>query len=1525
MKSNSTAKHFLKLLLIFQLAITPKLFSQNIAINTTGNTPDTSAMLDISSTSQGFLMPRMTTAQMNVITLPATGLLIFNTSLNVFEVNLGTTTSPNWVPIGTSQTGWATNGNAGTNSGANFLGTTDNHAIRLKVNNQSAGFIDSSTLFSVANGNVFYGLQAGYSNPNALTSNTFIGSAAGAATNPTSSTSPADGYRNVAVGTQSMLSNTTGQLNVAIGYQSLNSNTTGLANTAIGTTAMASGTSSNNTAIGWSALSSSTGGSNTAVGYGALAGTTLSGGSGGSVTGNSNIAIGLKVMRATTSGNNNVALGYQSMLYNTTGSNNAVLGYNALRGGNSTTAFTGSNNVAIGPNAGGAIVTGSNNTFIGNNANASSDVSNATAIGNNATVNASNALVLGGTGANAVNVGIGTATPAHQLHVVGQVQIDTLTSGSSTDSIVTVTASGNPGGVLHKVTAASFIKNTAWSLIGNSGTTAGTNFIGTSDNTDLVFKRNNSQSGLIANTNTSFGYGALNPASTGASNVAMGTAALSANTTGVNNTAIGGYAGQNNTTGINNTAVGSQAFQLNTTGMDNTATGSQALYTNTTGVNNVATGFQALYTNTTGNNNTANGVQSLFNNTTGIYNTATGSYSLYSNTTGSNNLANGYRSLYLNTTGYNNTATGVQALQANTTGYQNSAFGLQALSSNTTGATNNAIGTTALNSNTTGSNNIADGFQSLYNNTTGSSNTASGVQTLLANSTGTGNAVTGYQAMWSNTTGNNNTANGFQSLFYNTTGTNNVAIGEQANLVGTTGSNNTALGGSAAASLTTGSNNTLLGYGADVLTNSLINATAIGANAKVGASNSLVLGGTGTNAVNVGIGTATPAHQLHIVGQAEIDTLTSGSSTDSVVTVTAGGNSGGLLHKVTAASLINNTAWGLKGNSGTTAGTNFIGTTDNTDVVFKRNNSQSGLITTGSTSFGYGALNAASTGGNNVAMGALALGYNTTGIGNTAIGYYAEYSNTTGFLNTATGTQALYLNTSGTSNTANGYEALYSNTTGYNNSAIGYQSLLSNTTGKGNTANGFSTLYNNTTGAFNTANGYQALATNITGNYNVANGFQALVNNTIGYYNTANGSFSLYTSTAGSNNVADGYNALYSSAAGYGNTAVGNSAGSTNITGSKLTLIGDSADVSTTTLTNATAIGAYAKVAASNSLVLGGTGANVVKVGIGTTTPAHQLHVVGQVEIDTLFTGLSTDSIVTTNTGVLRKVAAASLTSGAWSLAGNSGTNSNTNFLGTTDNTSLYFRTNNQNWLKVDSVGNVGIGTTSPLNTLHVVAANSPNNRYSLFDAPEGTAGNVVTAFRNISAIATGNQALIGFTNNGTSGFGANWGIGSVRTGNSNIYGYQEDFIVENSLGGNYIERLRVTNSGNVGIGTSTPSSTLQIAGSVSTAIATTDSSYTLSASDYTVIFTGNATTAPTFTLPDPTTCKGRMYRLMNASSTNAYQDITLSMPVYLSNGNSTTLLSMNNFPTGNSASDPGVANTAIIQSDGTIWWRVGL
>lgn len=56
------------------------------------SSPAASAQLDVSSTTKGFLPPRMTTTQRNAISSPASGLTIYNTTTNSFEVYNGT----NW-------------------------------------------------------------------------------------------------------------------------------------------------------------------------------------------------------------------------------------------------------------------------------------------------------------------------------------------------------------------------------------------------------------------------------------------------------------------------------------------------------------------------------------------------------------------------------------------------------------------------------------------------------------------------------------------------------------------------------------------------------------------------------------------------------------------------------------------------------------------------------------------------------------------------------------------------------------------------------------------------------------------------------------------------------------------------------------------------------------------------------------------------------------------------------------------------------------------------------------------------------------------------------------------------------------------------------------------------------------------------------------------------------------------------------------------------------------------------------------
>ncbi len=50
-----------------------------VGINTNGSAPDSSAMLDVKSSSRGFLLSRMTTWEQRYISNPSTGLLIFNT------------------------------------------------------------------------------------------------------------------------------------------------------------------------------------------------------------------------------------------------------------------------------------------------------------------------------------------------------------------------------------------------------------------------------------------------------------------------------------------------------------------------------------------------------------------------------------------------------------------------------------------------------------------------------------------------------------------------------------------------------------------------------------------------------------------------------------------------------------------------------------------------------------------------------------------------------------------------------------------------------------------------------------------------------------------------------------------------------------------------------------------------------------------------------------------------------------------------------------------------------------------------------------------------------------------------------------------------------------------------------------------------------------------------------------------------------------------------------------------------------
>ena len=63
-------------------------------------TPDNSSIVEMASTTKGFLPPRMTTAQRDAITLPAKGLIIYNTTTDQWEGNSGTAATPAWSILG---------------------------------------------------------------------------------------------------------------------------------------------------------------------------------------------------------------------------------------------------------------------------------------------------------------------------------------------------------------------------------------------------------------------------------------------------------------------------------------------------------------------------------------------------------------------------------------------------------------------------------------------------------------------------------------------------------------------------------------------------------------------------------------------------------------------------------------------------------------------------------------------------------------------------------------------------------------------------------------------------------------------------------------------------------------------------------------------------------------------------------------------------------------------------------------------------------------------------------------------------------------------------------------------------------------------------------------------------------------------------------------------------------------------------------------------------------------------------------
>jgi trimeric autotransporter adhesin len=415
------------------------------------------------------------------------------------------------------------------------------------------------------------------------------------------------------------------------------------------------------------------------------------------------------------------------------------------------------------------------------------------------------------------------------------------------------------------------LNNFAWTTTGNSGLNATTNFIGTTDDVDIVFKRNNAKAGLLGSYIAGYGTLSLNNNTTGNANAAFGASSLRSNTTGSSNVAIGtdamsrivqgsfgttigsaamfyfsgptgpftntnvaigftamlgehfGSLPGSNNVGLNNTVVGYSGLQGISSGNDNTVSGYRAGYTNTTGSDNCAFGSETLFSNTVANKNVAIGSSALYqqNFTNGgvgydTDNIAIGFEALYSNNpttniNASNNVAIGNYSMRNNSTGFSNVSIGINALHDNTTGYSNVVLGTGALATNITGYNNLAIGNQAMLDNVNGFGNVSLGNNSLFNNVSGSNNIAIGDGSIYGPTNSTNNIAIGSGSLGGSASTNSNVAVGVYSLRVSTAST-NTAIGFENLYNATSASGLASVGYRSQYTNTTGVNNSTLGY-----------------------------------------------------------------------------------------------------------------------------------------------------------------------------------------------------------------------------------------------------------------------------------------------------------------------------------------------------------------------------------------------------------------------------------------------------------------------------------------------------------------------------------------------------------------------------------------------------------------------------------------------------------------------------------------------------------------------------------------